>query len=274
MKFAFVWWWGRAKEIYPNWRDGLRAALEVLSNKFPVDMFLGELRPKNEYDFILFWGDSNCEFFNGIEKYKAKKGIILTTDPVNFDNLRKLDVVFCESTPVYEAVKAQGLRAIKAFATDTNFYSPLKTDRDIPYFYPATFSLWKRQSKIAYLGNKLTCIGTLQPDGKEELEACQKAGVNVEIGYFPPEKIRNYYDRANHVIIPAIHGSERTVLEAMSMGLLPRVIGENRRTYSYLQEFFDWSMKMENLGKWTREFVLENYSPKIYAKNLLKGIYD
>ena len=112
MKFAFVWWWGRAKEIYPNWRDGLRAALEVLSNKFPVDMFLGELRPKNEYDFILFWGDSNCEFFNGIEKYKAKKGIILTTDPVNFDNLRKLDVVFCESTPVYEAVNAHNFLPI------------------------------------------------------------------------------------------------------------------------------------------------------------------
>ena len=278
MKINFSWYWGRAGEIYPNWRDGLRAALEELSKEHEVSIFCGEVEPPTDCDFMLFWGDSNCALFNSVDKYK-KKGIILTTDPTNFDNLRKLDVVFCESTPVYEACRAQGLRAVKAFGTDTNFYeatgkmgSKALTLRDIPYFYPATFSPWKRQSKIAYLGDKLYCIGTIQPDGLDEAEACRKTGVRVEVGYFPPQTIKDCYMRANHVIIPAIHGSERTALEAMSMNILPRITGENKRTFSYLQEFFDWSMKMENLGKWTREFVLENYSEKIYAKKLLEGM--
>jgi len=276
MKIAFLWNFGQAKEIFNNWRDGLRAALEELAKINPVDVYLAEdcERVSNKYDFLLFWSDSNDPIIDRFKEYKAKKGLILTTDPHNIEHLKNYDIIYCESDPIYQQVRAHGLRGLRAFGTDTNFYQPLEVKKDIPYFYPATFSLWKRQSKIAYLGNKLTCIGTVQPDGEEELKVCRDNGVNIEIGYFPPEKIRDYYDRANHVIIPAIHGSERTVLEAMSMGLLPRVIGENRRTYSYLQEFFDWSMKMENLGKWTREFVLGNYSPEIYAKNLLKGIYD
>lgn len=266
-RLAFIWYWGRAKEIYPNWRDGLRAALEELSKQFPVDMFLGELRPRDEYEFILFWGDSNCPFFDGIEKYKAKKGIILTTDPVNFDNLRKLDVVFCESTPVYEACRAQGLRAVKAFGTDTNFYKPTKIDRDIEYFYPATFSdNWKRQQDIAYLGEKLTCVGTVQEDGKNAFELCKKMGVQIHEGYFEPSIIKDMYLRAKNVIIPAIHGSERTCLEAMSMNIVPTVNPQNKRTLSYVEEFI-------HSGYHTpRDFVVANYSPEIYAQKLLEGM--
>ena len=266
-ELAFIWWWGRAKEIYPNWRDGLRAVLEVISNKFPVDMFLGEMRPRDEYKFILFWGDSNCPFFDGIEKYKAKKGIILTTDPVNFDNLRKLDVVFCESSPVYEACRAQGLCAVKAFGTDTNFYKPTEeADKDIEYFYPATFSPWKLQRNIAYLGKDLVCIGTVQPDGKEELKICEDNGVQTWTGYFKPEVIREFYDRTLHVPIPAIHGSERTCLEAMSMNIIPTVNPQNKRTLSYVEEFI-------HSGYHTpRDFVVANYSPEIYAQKLLEGM--
>src|SRR3990167_6603916 len=199
LKLAFVWYWGRAKEIYPNWRDGLRAALEELSKQFRVDIFLGELRPKNEYDFILFWGDSNCEFFNGIEKYRGKKAIILTTDPHNIDNLKKLDVVFCESEPVYQAVQMHGIRAIKAFGTDTRFYQPQGGKKEASFFYPATFSRWKSQSSIAHLGKNLVCVGTVQPDGKEELNKCKDQGVRIIEGYYEPEKIRQLYDTSRYV---------------------------------------------------------------------------
>lgn len=275
MIINFLWYWNRAAEIAPDWRDGLRAALEEIVKSHQVNVLLGEIEPLDDADFLLFWGDSNCPFFDKLDNYKCKKGIILTTDPVNWDNLRKLDVVYCESQPIYDAVRANGLRAIKAFGTDTNFYDPAKSPRtfqDIPYFYPATFSPWKRQSQIAYLGKDLLCVGTIQPDGNHELDTCTEYGVRVEEGYFPPEAIREYYSRASHVIIPAIHGSERTCLEAMSMNILPRVTQENRRTYSYLQEFFNWVFKIENLGKWTRDFVLERYSTEIYANQLLKGM--
>jgi len=265
---CFIWEWTGAKKIMPLWRDGLRACVEKLEKVHNVDWLLFEV-PKKEYDWILAWSGSYSNFSRLKSTYSAKRGLFLTTTPDNPSNLKGFDVVFCESTPVYEAVRALGIRAIKAFGTDADFFSPDKSvKKDIEYFYPATFSEWKLQSNIAYLGNKLTCIGTVQPDGKEELEACKKAGVNIEIGYFPVEKIRDYYRRAKRVIIPAVHGSERTVLEAMSCDILPEVLEpvKNRKTYSYIKEYKESGLKSP------REFILKNYTADNYLEAVLRGL--
>lgn len=264
-----VWYWDRASEIMPNWRDGLRAALEEVAKEHEVVWFLDrEVPPPSEHwDGVIFWDDSNSSFFSQLDNYKCPKTLCLTTDPQNFENLRKLNAVYCESEPVYEAVRAQGIRAIKAFGTDTNFYCPdEKSRKDIEYFYPATFSPWKRQADIAYLGKRLTCIGTVQPDGFLELQECVQNGVKVEEGYFPAEKIRDYFRRSQNVIIPAVHGSERTVLEAMACGIKPQVTNvRNVRTLSYIKE-------LEASGLSPRDFVLQNYDPTRYAKDILKGL--
>ena len=271
MKICFLWFWGRANEIYPNWRDGLRGAIEELSTRHQVDIYLGEVEPPDQYDAIIFWSDSNCTFFNVIDKYHGKKAICLTTDPHNFDNLRKLDAVFCESMPVYDSVRAQGIRAVRAFGTDTDFFCPPErtTDlevKDIEFFYPATFSPWKKQSDIAQLGPRLTCIGTVQPDGIAELEECKKHGVKIQEGYFPPEVLLDCYLRAKHVPIPAIHGSERTCLEAMALNIVPTVNPNNKRTLSYIEEYI-------HSGCLTpRQFVLENYSHIQYAKTMEEAL--
>jgi len=266
MKIAFLWNFDKANEIYDHWKDGLRAAIDVIGVNNDVDIYCGKYAYKleGEYDFLLFWTDSRDSFLS-FYNLPIRKGMVLTTDPVDFDNLRNMDVIYCESTPVYEAVRRQGLRTIKAFGTDTKFYTPDDTPKDIKYFYPATFSPWKLQRNIAYLGKDLTCVGTVQPDGEEDYAECVKNGVNIEVGYFPPEKIRDYYKRAQHVIIPAIHGSERTCLEAMSMNIVPEVNPQNRRTCSYVEEY-------RSSGLSPREFVLKNYSEEKYAQDLLRGM--
>ena len=257
-----MWEWERAKEIYPLWRDGLRAALEIIDKDHDVDWLLYDT-PKKEYDWILTWCDSNSNFSKDKFDHPAKRAIILTTHPSNYHSLMGFDVVFCESSVIYDECRMHGLRAVKAFGTDDNFFTPDDSvKKDIEYFYPATFSPWKLQSKIAHLGNKLTCIGTVQPDGEQEHAACVKAGVNVEVGYFPVEKIRDYYRRSKRVIIPAVHGSERTVLEAMSCGILPEVTNPaNKRTKTYIDECGDMN---------PREFIKKNYSAKKYAEVLCK----
>jgi glycosyltransferase involved in cell wall biosynthesis len=269
-KIAVVWYFDKASEIFPNWKDGFRAAWKEIAKEHEVNWFLDKHYPdpKDNWDFIYLWDDSNSEFFKKMDNYKCRKGISLTTNPQNYDNLKKVDVVFCESTPVYELLRPHGLRTIKAFGTDTEFYSPdLTVEKDIPYFYPATFSPWKRQSEIAYLSNNLLCVGTVQPDGHKELDTCIDAHVQIEIGYFPAKKIRDYYRRAKKVIIPAIHGSERTVLEAMSMNVPVEVTDfHNQKARSYLQEFEASDYES------TREFVLANYSEKMFARNLMRGI--
>lgn len=270
MRIGFVWYWDRASETYPNWRDGLRAAIEEIGKEHEVVWFFDKKipSPSEHWDGVIFWDDSNSTFFNELDQYDCPKALCLTTDPQNFDNLRRLSAVYCESSPVYNSVRAQGIRAIKAFGTDTDFFCPEEgVVKDIEYFYPATFSPWKRQSEIAYLGDKLLCVGTVQLDGVEELQKCLENGVRVEQGYFPVEKIRDYYRRAQNVIIPAVHGSERTVLEAMACGILPKVIGDNKRAQSYVEEYLSLESEYS-----PREFVSHYYSHRKYASDILRGI--
>ena len=267
MKIAMLWYWDKASQVMPYYRDGLKSALEELVKQgHQVEWFLDKNIPLGVWDAVLFWDDSNSGFFDLVDSYKCKKGIFLTTDPHNFVNLRKLDVVYCESEPVYDAVRREGIHAIRAFGTDTNFFKPDDTPKDIEYFYPATFSPWKKQSDIAYLGNKLLCVGTVQPDGTSELTECARTNVNVITEYLPVEQILNYYQRAKHVIIPAVHGSERTVLEAMACNIKPEVTNkQNVRAYSYIKE-------LEDSGLTPREFVVGNYSHEKYAKDIMKGL--
>src|SRR3990167_540705 len=270
MKIALVWWFDKSGWVYPNWRDGLRAAIEEIAKKHDIGWYLDKTMPDpGEMDFLLFWSSSNEDYFNQLDLYKSeRKGICLTTNPTHAENLRKMDIIFAESEPVYNEVRALGLPVIKAFGTDTDFFKPKKVKKTIEYFYPATFSPWKRQRDIAYLGDRLLCVGTIQPDGREDFDACKNAGVKVEVGYFHAPTIRYYYERTKNVIIPAVHGSERTVLEAMSMDILPTIVHSeiNIKANSYLVEFKNSGLKSP------REFVVKNYSYKIYAKQLLKGI--
>src|SRR3990167_6497938 len=96
MRISFIWYWNRAEEIYPNWRDGLRAALEAIEQTHEVKWILGEKTPTTTSAFILFWGDSDCPLLSVIDNFNAKKGIVLTTNPPISDNIRKLDLVDCE----------------------------------------------------------------------------------------------------------------------------------------------------------------------------------
>lgn len=266
MNIAMIWYWDRASLIFPQWRDGLRAAIETLQQDHRVEWFLDKRIPEDQYDAYLIWGDSNCEAIEKISSYNGKKGLFLTTNPHNPTNLRCLDAIYCESNPVYDEVRQQGLRAIRAFGTDSEFFTPTEIKKDIEYFYPATFSPWKRQHTIAHLGKKLLCVGTVQPDGLEELQICKDKGVRVIEDYLPVEEIRRFYERTKQIIIPAIHGSERTVLEAMSMNILPTVAPENKKAHSYLNEFQSSPFNSP------REFILTQYSSQSYAKAIMKGL--
>lgn len=271
MNIAFVWYYDKASHILPSWRDGLRSAMDLVAKQHKVTWFIdGEFPAEDIFDVVLFWDDSNSPFFKELHRYpSAKKGIFLTTDPTNVDNLKTLDWVFCESSVVEEMGKQNGLNMVRAFGTDTDFFCPdPKVEKDIEYFYPATFSPWKRQSEIASLGPKLLCIGTLQPDGVAELEACEKNNVQRIIDYIPVEKIRDYYRRSQKVIIPAVHGSERTVLEAMANNILPIVNKDNPKMASYVFEFIN---NQQDYGS-PREFVESRYSHKTYAKSILEAI--
>lgn len=275
-RIAFVWNFSKAKEIYKNWRDGHRAAIEEIGQKHHVEWYFGEehLGPNGpnlvQFDFLLFWTDATDPIIDRYIGNPARKGIILTSDNGLPGNISKYNVVFCESDPVRDKVRQYGVRAIKAMGTDTKFYMPnSRIEKDIKYLCIGTFSPWKRQRDIAYLGKDLYCCGTIQPDGMEDYQAVVNAGATVEIGYFPAGHIRDLYRRAQNVIIPAIHGSERTCIESLSCGIIPMIIHplENPRLFSYIKEFQESNLL-------PREFIIKNYSHELYANKILEGIIE
>src|SRR3990167_4716711 len=111
MKIAFVWPFGKAKWILPNWRDGQRKMIEELGKVHTVDWYIDDdaLKVKDGYDFYLFWDDGT----NPIHKtIKGKKGLMLTSDNY-LDNINSTDwnVIYCESQPIYDKARALGYHA-------------------------------------------------------------------------------------------------------------------------------------------------------------------
>jgi glycosyltransferase involved in cell wall biosynthesis len=300
MKIAFVWEFDKAKLVYPFWRDGLRAALEEISLSHKVDWYLGSRgryllvgggkreKVPDDYDFILVWGDSTNWFTGNLENYSCRKGLCLTATPADFDSLRKYDVVYVESSVIEDELRPWGLtRIIRAFGTDTDFFIPSQEKRIIDGFYPATYSPWKRQNLFAGAskGSIAVSLGTVQPDGLKEYSACLQNSFYASTGYLPVETILDLYKRSKCVVITAVHGSERTVLEAMSMNIPVLVTKDNKKAASFILEAGDGLLAEPDIDDLkekyqqartmkvnTRPFVVAKYSHRCYAKALLEGI--
>ena len=132
MKVAIIWYFDKASWVFPNWRDGHRAAIEEIGKKHEIKWFLDKEMPKaGEYDFLLFWSSSNEDYFSLLDQYKERKGICLTTDPHNVENLKKMNIVYAESDPVLFQCRAYNIPVIKAFGTDTDFFIPGNKKKDI-----------------------------------------------------------------------------------------------------------------------------------------------
>ena len=270
MNIDVVWYFDKAKWVYPKWRDGLKAAMDIIARDHNVRWHLGtDIDIPDDSQFILVWDNSTSEFIPQMIKHKARKGLILTTDlGMDIESLRNYDVIFPEAQVVTDKIRPHGIRAITAFGTDEQFFTPDITEKEYEAFYPATFSPWKRQDIFAEMyGDKGLIIGTVQPDGYDILRKTIEHKANIMIGYWPVELIRESYNKAKLVHITGWEGSGRTVLEALSCGVPVKAAIDNHKCQNYIEEW-------EESGLEPREFILQNYSARIYAKNLLKGILD
>lgn len=268
MNIDFVWYFDKAEWVYPKWRDGLRAAMEIIGKDHNVRWHLGtDVSIPDDSDFILNWDNSTSEFIPQMSKYNVRKGLILTTDlGLNIEALRAYDVVFPEALPVINKIRPHGIRVIKAFGTDDNFFSPMDVKKEYEAFYPATFSPWKRQNLFAdKYGDRGLLLGTVQPDGYDILKHCIDRKTNIMLGYYEVDFIKELFNKSEKVDITGWEGSGRTVLEALSCGIEVEVDPENHKAHSYITEW-------KSSGLSPREFIQQYYSAQNYASLILKGI--
>lgn len=268
MKINLLWWFDRAAWVWPNYRDGVKAAMEELERRgHAVKWCLGtEPQVDTDCDFILIWGDSRIPAFDYVKGHPAKKGLLLTTDlGMDIESLRNYDVVFAETQGIVDKIKPFGIRCIKAFGTDTDFFNPTNENKIYEAYYPATFSPWKRQNLFAdRWGERGLCQGTIQPDGWDILKYTVEKKVNVFIGYAPVELVKSFYAKSKCVDITGWEGSGRTILEGLSMNLPVIASEDNHKCCEYIREWKD--SKLE-----PREFAIKYYSHIVYADSILKG---
>ena len=268
MKIAFIWPTKDALLRYPYTRDGLHAALKIIGKKHKVDVYLGDsfMKLKHRYDMFLVMTDSTDNSVDYLPK-SGIRGIILTKEPSVFHNLTKFDAVFCETKIIKKIVKSKHPNAVFAIGTDEAFFTPDDSIiKDIPYFYPAPFTPKSNHQAIIRYANGIRCVGVLKPDGAEDLERLMERGVIVEVGMFTPEHIRGLYRRSHGVVIPALEGGERTVLETLSCDLFPDVNPDNRNARSLVDEYVNSHYETP------RDFILGRYSAKHYATKILEGL--
>jgi glycosyltransferase involved in cell wall biosynthesis len=284
MKIAVVWPWEGAKWVRPFMHDGLVAAFDLITKEHQVDWYLCGDTPEDKYDWIMPWGVSSIPFNRDIEKYKAKKALLCAGHPQDRAFLNKFDVVFVETPLMYELTKPYCKKIVLAFGTDTDYFKPRKVKKAIDAFFPATFSPWKRQDLFARaIGKRGIVCGIIQPDGLHEHDACMKSGVYTLAGLMPSYLVSHLYNMARTCVVTSWHGSERTVLEAMASNLPVVLTNDNALACSLLpkegikvdpspkaiKKGFEKALTMKVN---TREYILKNYSHKIYAKRILEAI--
>ena len=286
MKIAVVWDWVLASWAKPLAHDGLMAAMDLIGMDNQVDWYLDGEYPEDKYDWILPWGVGSIKFNKTIEKYSGRKALLCAGHPQDTDNFNKFEAIFAESPSVYEQIRAKGYRTILAFGTDTEYFKPRKRKKIIDAFYPATYSQWKRQDLFTEaLGSRgLTC-GTIQPDGVDLYERCLANNTYALAGLMPSRLVAEMYNLARCCVITSWHGSERTLLEAMSSNCPVVITRDNELTCSLANDEVIrvdptpegiWNGVQEALEKRvnTREYIFENYSHNIYAERIKKVLYD
>lgn len=285
-KIAVIWEYNRGKWTVPVSHDGLKMALDIVAKQYEVDWFLEGEAPgvDDGYDFVCIWGVGSLPSCNTVDKYiHAKKILFCAGHPQDLANIEKFDHVFVESPAVYEQMLPFCKSISIAFGVDTDFFKPSNEEKILDVFFPATYSLWKRQDLFgqAVVGLKALTCGTMQPDGLSLYDICNQNGVYTQVGLMPAKLISQLYNMSRVVCVTAWHGSERTILETQASNTPLVLVRDNELGVTLVTDEtiivepnppairagIDQALqKTVN----TREFILKKYSAEKYAQEILE----
>lgn len=245
---------------YPEiWRDGLWAALQLLSDDYDI-LYINlafNLPNLEDIDFILGWGG----FDSPVDKFlrtvtHLPKGLCIGGNAFPPSNTDTYDVLFYE-TEWYKPNIKDHRNIVHAFGVNTDIYKPMDLPKVFDYITVGSFSLWKRQFLLTRKAGVKIAVGEIQKDNMDEsgniVGALLPRGVGV-MDMVAPEKLAVLINLSKTCYIPAttIGGGERAVLESRACGIDVEIEPDNPK----LLEFLDSPI----------------YDHKYYAKQLKKGI--
>lgn len=241
-------------------------------------------------DAILIWSDSTRPHIPALYKLgKPMYCLFAGGEPIR-DYYHYFDHVFVESQTYLDKFKEAGMSTSIAFGTNTDLFrpghSPLKP---IDALFLATYCNWKRHHLFseATRGMVSMACGYMYQDHETECwRTCQRAGV-ITLPHVSSEVAANMYQQSKVCVVPShtTGGSQRTVLEALATNTPVVVCSDAEKLTEYINKAGGYiadptarSIKdkikeaMDNPLPDTRQWVLENYSHKVYADKILEII--
>lgn len=302
-----------------TWKDGLSAALRVLSQRhevffatctdaepfvlpheyFPIHFVKskqGMLEAAKTFapDVILHWADCTRENAPVLAQLGIPMALCFAGGDTGATNSVYFDHIFVESEVYKEQFEAMGLSVSTAFGTNTELFKPLPDQQK--YFdviFPATYCDWKRHDLFneATRGLKTVTAGFMYPEQERYCWEDTRKGGALTLPHVSAETLQALYAASRVCLITskASGGSQRTVLEALSMDLPVIVAEDSDKTSEYIRDL-GWTSciakaEPESLRYWVdqilsgsvrprggRDYVLSKWSEHHYADALEAGL--
>lgn len=264
LKICFIHDW--SPDVYQEltWKDGLAAAIRILSTRHEIKFFTcgekawtldhpyfpihfvpsGEqmLQAVREYnpDVILHWADFTRPNAKVGRYLSIPQAICFAGGNIDGEMRDAFDHVFVESNSYYERLKEKKVSVSIAFGTNTKLFTPIpEQSKQFDVIFPATFCEWKRHDILAGAckGLRVCTVGFMYPVQEAHCwRVCEDSGFLV-LPHVGPETLRRLYAGSRICVVPSRTdgGSQRTVLEAMSMDMPVVTCSDSDKTTEFIK---------------------------------------
>ena len=309
MKIAFIHDWEVDWRQEFDWRDGLAAAVRILADRhelkfwvcgspaaiphpyFPIHVSNNiptEVEAFNP-DVILMWGDCTRPNAEPLSKLGIPMALCFAGGDTQGHTNQYFDHFFVESQTYLDSFEVQGKSVSRAFGTNTALFEPLNAPKHFDALFPATYCTWKRHRlfNAATKGLRAATAGYMIPGGQEAwcYEETMKSGAMV-LPHVSAEALRYLFAASKTCVITSRSdgGSQRTVLEAMSMNIPVIVMRDSDKTSEYVREGGGYIVMPEahvihetieavkDVPVNTRDYIVSKYSETHYADALEAGL--
>lgn len=250
LSIGFVWDWEPQNYQTFTWKDGLAAAMKELGERHDVVMYTDcqypiqhdwftffpiDLVKDGNHDVLLHWADMTRPHAVDHAMLGVPMALLFAGGELFGENIDLFDHIFVESQVYLDRLLDKGKSASIAFGANTNLFKPVEQPKLFDTIFPATFAAWKRHELYARATKGLRSIacGYMYDTHEQECwEVCLDNGVAV-LPHVSADALHRLYAASKVCVIPSQSdgGSQRTVLEAMAMGL-PVIVTDSDK-YSY-----------------------------------------
>lgn len=232
MKISFVY---KVDELY--WNDGLKKAIDVISERHDVKRHNGEYT--NYFaDWVLVWGSLTSWQSQLAVQLPYKKAICIGGLPLNHPDIHKYDVVFVETEWHRKELKKIGINSTVAFGTNNDLFFNRNLERPIDRIYPAAFAKWKRHELFLQKEGLKLAVGEMQRVETECYEMCQADPMCITLPMVTPEVLSHLYNQSKTVSITSDTwgGGERAILEGLACGCKIEIEPDNEKLLTLYED--------------------------------------